>query len=38
MLGVLTALGFILPIALYFWLISADAVDMFGRISGTTSA
>ena len=28
MLGVLTALGFILPIALYFWLISADAVDM----------
>ncbi len=25
---VLTALGFLLPVALYFWLISADAVDM----------
>lgn len=26
-LGVLTALAFILPIALYLWLISADAID-----------
>ncbi len=27
-LGGLTALGFILPIALYFWLISADSIDV----------
>jgi Bacterial Ig domain len=27
-LGVLTALGFLLPISLYFWLISADSIDM----------
>ena len=25
---VLTALGFLVPVALYFWLISADGVDM----------